>query len=73
MEEKVQFSSSSESFLMALWLLRYTRGMLRCNTVGLRDDKFVRISYEDDDHHPDDGGSKHLWNVGKLAPDYTAQ
>jgi hypothetical protein len=22
---------------------------------------------------PDDGGSKHLWNVGKLIPDYTAQ
>jgi hypothetical protein len=22
---------------------------------------------------PDDGGSKHLWNVGKLLPDYTAQ
>jgi hypothetical protein len=28
-------------------------------------------------HHqgvrPDDGGSKHLWNVGKLLPDYTAR
>jgi hypothetical protein len=23
--------------------------------------------------HPDDGGSKHLWNVGKHLPDYTAQ
>jgi hypothetical protein len=22
---------------------------------------------------PDDGGRKHLWNVGKLVPDYTAQ
>jgi hypothetical protein len=22
-------------------------------------------------HRPDDGGSKHLWNVGKLLPDYT--
>jgi hypothetical protein len=22
---------------------------------------------------PDDGGSKGLWNVGKLLPDYTAQ
>jgi hypothetical protein len=22
---------------------------------------------------PEDGGSKHLWNVGKLLPDYTAQ
>jgi hypothetical protein len=22
---------------------------------------------------PDDGGSKHLWNAGKLLPDYTAQ
>jgi hypothetical protein len=21
---------------------------------------------------PDNGGSKHLWNVGKLLPDYTA-
>jgi hypothetical protein len=20
-------------------------------------------------HHPDDGGSKHLWNVGELLPD----
>jgi hypothetical protein len=26
------------------------------------------ISYA---HRPDDGGSKHLWNVGKLLPDYT--
>jgi hypothetical protein len=24
-------------------------------------------------HHPDDGGSKHLWNVGKRLPDYRAQ
>jgi hypothetical protein len=24
-------------------------------------------------YRPDDGGSKHLWNVGKLLPDYTAQ
>jgi hypothetical protein len=23
-------------------------------------------------HHPYDGGSKNLWNVGKLVPDYTA-
>jgi hypothetical protein len=22
--------------------------------------------------HPDDKGSRHLWNVGKLVPDYTA-
>jgi hypothetical protein len=22
---------------------------------------------------PDDGGSKHLWNVGKILPDYTTQ
>jgi hypothetical protein len=22
---------------------------------------------------PDDGGSKYLWNVGTLVPDYTAQ
>jgi hypothetical protein len=24
-------------------------------------------------HRPDDGGSKHLWNVGKFLPDYMAQ
>jgi hypothetical protein len=24
-------------------------------------------------HRPDVGGSKHLWNVGKLLPDYMAQ
>jgi hypothetical protein len=24
-------------------------------------------------HRPDDWGSKYLWNVGKLLPDYTAQ
>jgi hypothetical protein len=24
-------------------------------------------------YSPDDGGSKHLWNFGKLVPDYTAQ
>jgi hypothetical protein len=26
-----------------------------------------------DDDRPDDGGSKHVWNVGKLIPDYTTQ
>jgi hypothetical protein len=26
-----------------------------------------------DVHRPDDGGSKHLWNVSKYLPDYTAQ
>jgi hypothetical protein len=25
----------------------------------------------DDTHRPDDGGSKDLWNVGKILPDYT--
>jgi hypothetical protein len=25
------------------------------------------------DYRSDDGGSKHLWNVGKLLIDYTAQ
>jgi hypothetical protein len=25
------------------------------------------------DHHPDDGVSKHLWNVSKFLPDFTAQ
>jgi hypothetical protein len=24
-------------------------------------------------YRPDDGGSKHLWNVDKLLPHYTAQ
>jgi hypothetical protein len=24
-------------------------------------------------HRPDDGGRKHLWNVGKFLPNYTAQ
>jgi hypothetical protein len=24
-------------------------------------------------HRPDDGGSRHLLNVGRLPPDYTAQ
>jgi hypothetical protein len=24
-------------------------------------------------HHPDDGGSNNLWNVGKFLPDYTAK
>jgi hypothetical protein len=24
-------------------------------------------------HHQSDGGSKHVWNVGKLLPDFTAQ
>jgi hypothetical protein len=27
----------------------------------------------DETRRPDDGGSKHLWNVGKLLPHYTAQ
>jgi hypothetical protein len=27
----------------------------------------------EEDDRPDDGGSKHLWNVGKLTPDHTAQ
>jgi hypothetical protein len=29
--------------------------------------------YHQGAHRPDDGGSKHLWNVGKLLPDYTSQ
>jgi hypothetical protein len=24
-------------------------------------------------HHPDDEGSKHLWNIGKFVRDYTPQ
>jgi hypothetical protein len=27
----------------------------------------------DDDHRPDDGGSKDLWNVGTLLQDYTVR
>jgi hypothetical protein len=33
--------------------------------------------YEDDyvlgSSGPDDGGRKHLWNIGKLLPDYSGQ
>jgi hypothetical protein len=32
-----------------------------------------RAHHQSDDHHPDDGGSKHLRNVRKLLPDYTVQ
>jgi hypothetical protein len=31
------------------------------------------LLHDQGDHRPDDGGSKHLWNVGKLLPDYTEQ
>jgi hypothetical protein len=26
------------------------------------------LHHQGDTHHPDDGGSKHLWNIGKLLP-----
>jgi hypothetical protein len=29
--------------------------------------RFSRRQNDDDDHNPDDGGSKHLWNVGKFS------
>jgi hypothetical protein len=37
-------------------------------------DRLVPISQTDSLHmaYPDDGGSKYLWNVGKLLPDYMA-
>jgi hypothetical protein len=31
------------------------------------------ITVENIQHRPVDGGSKHLWNVGKILPDCTAQ
>jgi hypothetical protein len=34
-------------------------------------DRFFRSAYCF--HHQGDGGSKHLWNVGELLRDYTAQ
>jgi hypothetical protein len=34
---------------------------------------FCKTAFETDvGNYPDDGGSKDLWNVGKLLPDYTA-
>jgi hypothetical protein len=32
-----------------------------------------RLKCSSTKHRPDDGGSKHLWNVDKLLPDYTVQ
>jgi hypothetical protein len=34
---------------------------------------FQRFLLPPSSGHPDDGGSKHLLNVSKLLPDYTAQ
>jgi hypothetical protein len=36
---------------------------------------YLKVIYSqgDDDHRLHDGSSKHLWNVGKLMPDYIAQ
>jgi hypothetical protein len=32
-----------------------------------------RVVSVDGDNCPDDGGSKHLWNFGKILSDYTVQ
>jgi hypothetical protein len=39
-----------------------------CSLVEVYAASIIRASST---HHPDDGGSKDLWNVGKLLPDYT--
>jgi hypothetical protein len=48
-----------------------------CSLVdGYRRFRGSRCFHHQDDENirssPDDGGSKHLWNVGKLLPDHTA-
>jgi hypothetical protein len=51
---------------LALWDFRFLwRRVLRWPSSGL----LRRVKT----HCPDDGGNNHLWNVGKLVPDYTAQ
>jgi hypothetical protein len=50
-----------------MWNLRFSgRRVWR----WLSSELFRRVVWS---HHPDDGGSKHLWNIGKRLPDYKAQ
>jgi hypothetical protein len=44
-----------------------------CSLVEI--DRRFRCAYflHSDDRRPDDGGSKHLWNVYKFLPEYTTQ
>jgi hypothetical protein len=52
------------------WDLKFSRRRVwRWLSSGL----LRRVVWSGDEHRRDDGGSKHLWNVGKLLSDYTAQ
>jgi hypothetical protein len=66
-----------------LLVIRFSTVHVACNqvtfqvfTVGSKKMTFFLVvapwSLVEGDH-PDYGVSKHLWNVGKLLPDYTAQ
>jgi hypothetical protein len=76
MMEAASISETSLNFCQTTWRndaedrRLYTRRHenLKSHLVNLCGEATLRYIYL-----PDDGGSKHLWNIGKLPPDYTAQ
>jgi hypothetical protein len=65
-------SSKYEQKLLFSWRWLYC-GMLRRNGGSLTMFKRYLLPPSLGTNRPDDGGSKHLWNVGKLLLDNTAQ
>jgi hypothetical protein len=63
-------------FLISKYLSKETKFLLR-NSYPILHCSFCRtgycLHYQGDHNRPDDGGSKHLRNVGKILRDYTAQ
>jgi hypothetical protein len=61
---------TSDLILMEL-LGRRLSSEMEAFLILLKYDKHVR--WLSSGHHPDDVGSKHRWNIGKILPGYTAQ
>jgi hypothetical protein len=66
----ISYNCTSEKFVLSL---REKHGLkVSKNKVF----KQIFVAKNDEDwraHFSDGGGSKHLWNIGKLLPDYMAQ
>jgi hypothetical protein len=74
-------AADSNSTKGMLFYIGYPTILISESGHGLQRPTCMHIHYyrgrvteiEDEDDRPDDGGRKHLRNVGKLIPDYTAQ
>jgi hypothetical protein len=70
-ETKVRIGSTSSTAFGTLWPSRELNQSVMKRKYGL---KMIILDVASVNfHRPDFGDSKHLWNFGKLLPDYTAQ